>query len=60
MTNNQMIHKELKNIINELDVLIDLDTKHHKQLNDIYTKISILLQKISIEIICEYVEKRWE
>ena len=51
MTNNQMIHKELKNIINELDVLIDLDTKHHKQLNDIYTKISILLHKISIEII---------
>ena len=59
MTNEQMNHKELINTKKQLNALLNLDTKYHEQLNDIYTNVENLCLKISIEIICENVEKRW-
>ena len=50
MTYNNMLYKKLKNMLNDLDELIDqshvFDKKYQQQLNDIYTKIDLLLEQM--------------
>ena len=50
MTYNKMLYKKLQNMLNELNALIDqshvFDSKYQQQLNDIYTKIDLLLEQM--------------
>ena len=50
MTYNKMLYKKLQNMLNELNALIDqshvFDAKYQQQLNDIYTKIDLLLEQM--------------
>lgn len=58
MTNNQRIHKKLKNILKELDSLSSIHTEYRDQIIKIHKKMDVLLEKISIEIICDEASKR--